>query len=69
MVDPNHNAIRNDRKINFICEKKHREMRGLTSAGRRSRGLGKGIGYGHVKGGSQRAAWRRNNTLLLKKFR
>merc|ERR1712216_394388 len=35
MIDPFHNAIRNDPKINWICKgvHKHREMRGLTSAG------------------------------------
>lgn len=40
-VDPNHNAIRNDAHINWICNPvhKHRELRGLTSAGTKSRGL------------------------------
>ena len=41
MVDPTHNAIRNDARINWICNPthKHRELRGLTSAGRKGRGL------------------------------
>jgi hypothetical protein len=41
MVDPMHRAIRSDPRINWICNPvhKHREMRGLTSAGRKYRGL------------------------------
>lgn len=41
MVDPFHNAIRNDPRMQYICKPvhKHREMRGLTSAGRKGRGL------------------------------
>lgn len=70
-VDPMHNAIRNDPKINWICQanKKHRECRGLTSASRSSRGLGKGIKYNNTKGGSRRAAWKRRNTVSLPKYR
>ncbi|KFD70628.1 hypothetical protein M514_09766 [Trichuris suis] len=43
LIDPMHKAIRRDPKINWICKPvmKHREMRGLTAAGRKSRGLGK----------------------------
>lgn len=35
-VDPQHNAIRNDARINWVCNPvhKHRELRGLTSAGK-----------------------------------
>lgn len=71
MVDPNHNAIRNDPKINWICKStmKHRECRGLTSASRKSRGLGKGIRYNHTIGGSRKAAWRRRNTVSLRRYR
>ena len=41
LVDPNHPVIINDPKINWICEKPHnnRVTRGLTSAGKKSRGL------------------------------
>ncbi|TLZ57038.1 MAG: 50S ribosomal protein L15e [Methanobacteriota archaeon] len=41
LVDPQHPAIRNDPKINWICEPQHRgrAFRGLTSAGRKGRGL------------------------------
>merc|ERR1712211_159523 len=38
MVDPFHKAIRRDPKINWMCNavQKHRELRGLTAAGKRS---------------------------------
>jgi len=60
-------AIRRDPNINWICRSvmKHREMRGLTAAGRRSRGLGKGHGYSKTIGGSRRKCWKRQNTLKV----
>merc|ERR1712151_1493948 len=41
LVDPSHKVIRNDPRINWLCKPvmKHREMRGLTHAGRKGRGL------------------------------
>jgi len=39
LVDVNHPAIRSDRDINWILGKKGRVHRGLTSAGKKSRGL------------------------------
>ena len=39
LVDVNHPAIVNDRDINWIISKKGRVHRGLTSAGKKSRGL------------------------------
>merc|ERR1719453_935604 len=41
MVDPYHKCIRDDPRINWICKPvmKHRELRGLTGAGRKARGL------------------------------
>jgi len=71
LVDPSHNAIRNDAKINWICNAVHkrRECRGLTSAGKKSRSLGKGIKHNNTIGGSVRAAWRRRNTVSLKRYR
>ncbi|KAI8421028.1 hypothetical protein MSG28_008157 [Choristoneura fumiferana] len=71
LVDPSHKAIRRDPKINWIVNAvhKHREMRGLTSAGRSSRGLGKGHRYSQTKGGSRRACWIRRNTLQLHRKR
>jgi large subunit ribosomal protein L15e len=71
LVDPSHNAIRNDPKINWICNPvmKHRELRGLTSAGRHSRGLRyKGHKAAKTRP-SVRANWRRRQTLSLRRFR
>lgn len=59
-----------DPRINWIVNPvhKHRELRGLTSAGRKHRGL-------HHKGHtsklrpSRRATWKRNNSLSLKRYR
>lgn len=41
LVDPQHPVIRRDPKINWICDPQHRgrAFRGLTSAGRKGRGL------------------------------
>jgi large subunit ribosomal protein L15e len=41
MVDPNHPVIKADEDVNWICQKQHkgRVFRGLTSAGKRVRGL------------------------------
>ena len=47
LVDPYQPSIMNDPKINWICQSQHkgRVFRGLTSAGKRGRGLhNKGIG-------------------------
>eukprot|EP00178_Gracilaria_changii_P025647 TRINITY_DN78961_c0_g1_i1.p1 TRINITY_DN78961_c0_g1~~TRINITY_DN78961_c0_g1_i1.p1 ORF type:complete len:205 (-),score=34.78 TRINITY_DN78961_c0_g1_i1:44-658(-) len=71
MIDPSHPVIRNDAKINWICapNKKRREARGLTRAGKKHRGQG-GKGNGYKKNrGSRRAQWRRNNTLKLARYR
>jgi len=71
MVDPSHKAIRRDPRINWICKPvmKHREIRGLTSAGRKYRGLqGKGRRYQKNRPG-RRHVWKRNNTLSLRRYR
>ncbi len=41
LVDPSHPVIKSDPKINWICESQHqgRAFRGLTSAGKKGRGL------------------------------
>merc|ERR1711860_339184 len=51
MIDPFHKAIRRDAKINWMCRPvmKHRELRGLTGAGKSSRGLGKGCNFTQTK--------------------
>lgn len=71
LVDIFHKAIRRDPKIQWICKAvhKHRELRGLTSAGKSSRGLGKGRGYHKTIGGSRRANWRRMNSISLRRKR
>ncbi|KAE8720353.1 60S ribosomal protein L15-2 [Hibiscus syriacus] len=67
LVDPAHNAILNDPRINWVH--KHRELRGLTSAGKKFWGLhGKGHLH-HNARPSRRANWRRNNTLSLRHYR
>merc|ERR1711861_46650 len=47
LVDPSHKAITRDPRINWLCAPvhKHRELRGMTAAGRSNRGLGKGHGH------------------------
>merc|ERR1712199_92234 len=58
MVDPQHKVIRRDADVNWITKPthKHRELRGLTSAGKKSRGLGKGHQYTQTIGGSRHKA-------------
>merc|ERR1712179_632323 len=71
MVDPFHKAIRTDPKIQWIAKPvhKHREMRGLTSAGKSSRGLGKGHKFNQTNGGSRHSHWKTRNTLSLRRKR
>lgn len=64
-------AIRKDARINWIANPvhKHRELRGLTSAGKKFRGLRH---RGHATNKlrpSRRATWKRNNSLSLKRYR
>jgi len=71
LVDPDHKAITRDASINWICKPvmKHRELRGLTSAGKKARGLHR---KGHTVGKmrpSRNASWKRRNTLSLRRFR
>uniref|UniRef100_A0A6A7G6Y1 Ribosomal protein L15 n=1 Tax=Hirondellea gigas TaxID=1518452 RepID=A0A6A7G6Y1_9CRUS len=70
LVDPSHTAIRNDPRINWIVSSKHkhRELRGLTSAGRQYRGIKKGNRFSHF-GPSRRSTWKRHNTLSLRRYR
>jgi len=70
MVDPAHTAIRNDPRINWICKAvhKHREMRGLTSAGRSHRGIAKG-NFHKKQMPSIRAARKRNDLVSLRRYR
>jgi len=70
-VDPNHSAIRNDPRINWIARPvhKHRELRGLTGAGRKGRGLlGKGNKMANTRP-SMHAVRKRRDTLSLRRYR
>ena len=71
MVDPQHKVIRRDPDVNWLCKgvAKHRELRGLTSAGKKSRGLGKGHRFNNTIGGSRHAAWKRNNNQAMRRKR
>ncbi|CAF0912927.1 unnamed protein product [Rotaria sp. Silwood1] len=71
LIDPFHKGVRHDPRINWICKanKKHRELRGLTSAGRKSRGLGHGHRYSLTTGGSRRKCWKRRQQLSLRRYR
>lgn len=68
LVDPSHKAIRRDARINWIAKPiaKHRELRGLTSAGRKNRGIAKGSRYNKTP---VHRAWKRNNALSLRRYR
>ena len=70
LVDVQHKVIRNDPRINWLCNPvhKHRELRGLTSAGRKHRGLRK-KGHRGIKGSSTTAEWKRNNNTSLRRYR
>ena len=71
MVDTHHKAIRTDPRVNWLCAHvhKHRELRGLTSAGRQGRGL-RTRNHGASKlRPSKRASWKRNMVLSLKRYR
>ena len=71
MTNLNFQAVRNDPKVNWLCNavQKHRELRGKTSAGKSSRGLGKGHRFSQTIGGSRKAAWLRRNSLSLRRKR
>ena len=72
MVDPMHNAVRRDPRMNWICQStmRHRELRGLTAAGRKSRGL---LNVGPHRAtkmrGSKNSNYKRSNRLSLRRYR
>lgn len=57
LVDPDHPVIKSDPKINWICAQKNRSrvFHGITSAGKKSRGMG-GKGKGFEKARPSRRA-------------
>ncbi|KNG45874.1 60s ribosomal protein l15 [Stemphylium lycopersici] len=69
-VDPQHKAIRRDPRVNWIVKPvhKHRESRGLTATGKKSRGLGRGHKFNNTSAG-RRKTWKRQNTLSLWRYR
>merc|ERR1712176_619433 len=69
-VDPAHNAIRNDARINWLCRPvhKHREIRGLTAAGKKSRGLQQRGNKDNKRRPSRKANYLRRNRINLKRF-
>ena len=69
LVDPSHNAIRNDPRINWIVSQKHREMRGLTSQGKKHRGLRARGNKDNKKRPSRAANYKRRNSKKLRRFR
>ena len=71
LIDPFHKAIRRNPDTQWITKpvQKHREMRGLTSAGRKSRGLGKGPRFAKTIGGSRTKNWKRRNTFVVRRKR
>jgi len=70
LIDPSHNAIRNDPRVNWICKPtmKHRELRGLTATGKKSRGLQSGKG-GKAHRPSRRGAQKRLDQTSLRRYR
>ncbi|AAS53585.1 AFR214Cp [Eremothecium gossypii ATCC 10895] len=70
LVDPSHKAIRRDARINWIANPvhKHREARGLTATGKKSRGINKGHRFHNTQAG-RRKTWKRQNTLSLWRYR
>ncbi|CEP01088.1 Ribosomal protein L15 [Plasmodiophora brassicae] len=70
-VDPSHAAIRKDPRIQWIVpsKHKHREARGLTSAGRKARGIQDKSGKTDKLRGSVYANWKRRNTTVFRRYR
>merc|ERR1719329_321701 len=68
LVDPAHQAIKKDPRINWIVSEKHnkRELRGLTSAGKKYRGFRQKGYKAHKLRPSRRADWKKRNTQKLR---
>jgi len=71
MADPSHRTIRNDPRISWICNPvhKHRELRGLTMAGRKSRGLMRRGKSAHKKRPSVYGSWKKRQMQSLRRYR
>merc|ERR1711879_268215 len=71
MIDPYHKVVRDDPRINWICKPvmKHRELRGLTAAGRKARGLlAKGKRATKLRP-SYKGAYKKHNKMRLRRWR
>jgi len=70
LVDPEHAAIRRDPRINWLTRPvhKHRELRGVTAAGRKARGIRKGTGFNHLVP-SKHAVRKRLDKVSLRRYR
>merc|ERR1719218_195224 len=72
MIDQGQKTIRGDPRINWICNAtmKHRELRGVTSAGRHGRGLHKrGPHFATKSRPSKRATWKKHQQVRLRRYR
>ena len=71
LVDPRHKAVRGDARINWICKGtgKHRENRGLTSTGKKSRGLRRKGHRDPKLRPSRRANWKSRVSVSLRRYR
>ena len=71
LVDPSHKAIRRDPKINWIARpvQKRRDERGLTSAGKKFRGLKKKGVSDNKNRPSRNANYKRRKWLSLRRYR
>jgi large subunit ribosomal protein L15e len=71
MVDPTKKTIRMDGRISWICTPahKHREMRGLTSAGKKARGLRVKGHLNNKTRPSRRANYKRRNVVKVWRYK
>ena len=63
--------VQQDPRINWIVDPvhKHRETRGLTSAGKKFRGLRSKGHASHKLRPSRRAYWKKQNTKVFRRYR
>merc|ERR1712157_622394 len=71
LVDPSHKTIRNDPRINWIVDGTHkkRELRGLTTTGKKSRGMNQRGHKANKLRPSIRGNWKRRNTEKYWRYR
>merc|ERR1719464_1206076 len=71
MVDPSHKAVRRDPRINWIISGKHkkRELRGLTTTGKKARGMNQRGHKANKLRPSIRGSGKRRNTQKYWRYR